>query len=265
MKKKAFTLIELLVVIAIIAVLMGVLMPALRKARESAKRVWCQNGVRSLTLAWMMYAEANDGKIPVAAESKDAWCNTPDASYGRATTLIPKDVQIEAIRSGVLYPYTEDVDVYRCPVAIRNEMRTYSISYAMNWIHPAGMEVAGKIIKNINQIKNATSRMVFLDDYGNDWNACWLVPASADFWWNTTPIRHGNGNVFSFADGHSEWWNWKDPRTIKISQKYWDYYQADRYDHPNNDSESRQPDNEDLIRAARAMWGQLGVKPNTLN
>ena len=134
-------------------------------------------------------------------------------------------------------------------------MRTYSISYAMNWIHPAGMEVAGKIIRNTNQIRNTTSRMVFLDGYGADWNACWLVPATADFWWNTTPIRHGNGNVFSFADGHSEWWKWKDPRTIKISQKYWDYYQADRYDHPNNDSESRQPDNEDLIRAARAMWG----------
>ncbi|MCP4197840.1 MAG: type II secretion system protein, partial [Proteobacteria bacterium] len=159
--RSGFTLIELLVVIAIIAVLMGVLIPALRKARESAKRTWCQNSTRSLTLAWVMYAEANDGKIPVAAESKFAWCATPDASYGRATTLIPKEVQIEAIKAGVLYPYTQDEGVYRCPVAKRNEMRTYSISYAMNWIHPAGMEVAGKMIRNINQIRNATSRMVF--------------------------------------------------------------------------------------------------------
>lgn len=50
--KKAFTLIELLVVIAVIAVLMGILMPALSRAREMAKTLKCQANLRTLTTAW---------------------------------------------------------------------------------------------------------------------------------------------------------------------------------------------------------------------
>lgn len=67
MKKKAFTLIELLVVIAIIAVLMGILMPALRKVKEQAKQRSCGTRVRQLVLSNLMYADDNDGKMPSKA------------------------------------------------------------------------------------------------------------------------------------------------------------------------------------------------------
>jgi prepilin-type N-terminal cleavage/methylation domain-containing protein len=62
-QKRAFTLIELLVVIAIIAVLMGILMPALRKARDAGKMISCQSNQRTLTTAWYMYAMDNDDKL----------------------------------------------------------------------------------------------------------------------------------------------------------------------------------------------------------
>jgi prepilin-type N-terminal cleavage/methylation domain-containing protein/prepilin-type processing-associated H-X9-DG protein len=65
MKKKAFTLIELLVVIAIIAVLMGILMPALQRVREQAKRKSCGARVRQHTLAMTMYADDNTNKLPM--------------------------------------------------------------------------------------------------------------------------------------------------------------------------------------------------------
>ena len=58
-----FTLVELLVVIAIIALLMGILIPALTKARRVAKRVVCMSNMRQLLAAWMSYAEQNDGKL----------------------------------------------------------------------------------------------------------------------------------------------------------------------------------------------------------
>ena len=62
-KRGAFTLIELLVVIAIIALLMGVLMPALMRAKEAGKTVKCQANLRTLTTAWYTYAMDNDDRL----------------------------------------------------------------------------------------------------------------------------------------------------------------------------------------------------------
>ena len=70
MKKKAFTLIELLVVIAIIAMLLAILMPALNKVKDIAKKVGCAANLRSLSMAAIFYADANDGRTP---SSTNTW------------------------------------------------------------------------------------------------------------------------------------------------------------------------------------------------
>jgi len=63
-KKKAFTLIELLVVIAILAILIAILIPAVSKAIESARRANCANNLKALGITFLGYASENEGELP---------------------------------------------------------------------------------------------------------------------------------------------------------------------------------------------------------
>jgi len=156
-KPKAFTLIEFLVVIAVIAVLMAILMPALGRAREQGKRAVCLNSLKQLTLAWILYADDNDGKICAAnvGHSEYGW-------VGLMKSTDPEEDQIAAIKSGMLYPYCKDLQLYICPTGIRGEMRTYSIVSSMNT--NIGSSEKGKVYMNRNRIPRPGNRVVFVDE-----------------------------------------------------------------------------------------------------
>ena len=261
---KGFTLIELLVVIAIIAILMGILMPALNRAREQGRRAACLSNLKQLQLAWLMYNDENDGLIVNGAGGVGTapWVGKCWASDYSSGGQLDEEVQKEEIKKGALYPYVRDTKMFKCPTGTRGEMLTYAAMDGVNGLSRTGTSSGGKSVrvgKTVLWLKRdsdivspgAAYRMVFIDEG-------WVTPDSyathyqQATWWDDAPVRHGDGTNVSFADGHVEYHKWRGSDTVKNGKLQLKAHTA------NNRSPETETGREDLEYLQASCWGRVG-------
>jgi prepilin-type N-terminal cleavage/methylation domain-containing protein/prepilin-type processing-associated H-X9-DG protein len=257
-RRNAFTLIELLVVIAVIAVLMAILMPALNRAREQGKRASCLSNLKQLALSWNLYADDFEGRLvnantgtaaPTINKEKGCWVYWSDPSTAT------EEQRRNDIRTGLLYPYCPNVSLYKCPTGVRGEVVTYSIPDTMNgYYYIPGAQAQIKTLRT--QIRNLTEQIIFLDE-GRLSSSSWTIWYDQERWWDQITARHGDGTNFSFADGHSEYWKWKDPRTLDVAKADFSVWQNTT----RNGADSFSYGNDDLHRVQRGVFGKLGYTP----
>ena len=234
-------------VIAIIAILAGMLLPALAKAKTKAMGTGCMNNLKQLQLAHIMYPIDNEDRITQPGNSRDerfqwvgGWMGWPGPFPGDNTN----QQMLLNVSNSWLAPYLQSAAIYKCPADLSMvtlsgkkyaRVRSMGMSQAMGgpggWLPPGSgyqdNQQRYKIFKKSSDIAAAGSSQMYvmLDEHPDSINAGGyanqMVESAGAARIIDYPARyHNRAAGISFADGHTEIKKWLDPRTVQPVKFY---------------------------------------------
>jgi type II secretory pathway pseudopilin PulG len=208
----AFTLTELLLVIAIIVTLAALLVPALAAMQAKGKRTVCLDNLKQAALSFHMYTADNDGKLaqnyPLPDSASNAWVlgNMKVSDDSTNKTLI---------RQSKLYPYADQVTLYRCPADPSRTGEAPRVrSYSMNgWIgsrymesYPATNGYRTFVRDSELSAAEPAGLWVISDEHETTIDDAWFLVTMDDSrpFASLPATRHAGSYGLNFADGHAE-------------------------------------------------------------
>ena len=208
-----FSLVELLVVLGVLALLTGILVPALGAARESARRVQCLSNLRQLAAAAHQYAAEHDGLYPVGFYK----ANSPPYSFGYEwdfTVVLNHSTGVREVKPGLLWSGRGDGRVQQCPSFEGRSMTLMDpftgYNYNVSYIGHGDSEVVKQPAK-VADVRSPAATALFGDGQWESGANKYMRsprPHRGDTFGarhsGTQGFRHRGTTNVAFCDGHAE-------------------------------------------------------------
>ena len=237
--RHGFTLIELLVVIAIIAILAGMLLPALAKAKAKAQGILCMANGKQMALGYIMYADDSGGNLPGNHDGGNArtnldwcagWLTLAADNADNTNTLLLVNGQLGPFiaRSAGIFKCPADKSMVRNGGVTRSRVRSLSMNAYLG-VRAAPYTAGFWQFEKIGDVSNPSPSKcwVFLDEREDSINDGWFavdmtgydpINPNAYIQVDMQASYHNGAGGLSFLDGHSEIKKWQDARTKPVLQ-----------------------------------------------